>query len=402
MVVPLRDIPEAAKRLEAHGGERNLRCEVDPSKPWLNFGLRFQAGYRLQAPLVQYSGAGHNWQIVLGVTPETAGADPTYLADHVELPSVPHPEYSWESVGTFVLGEGRYRVAFAAVDDLGRVCRKEWTLDAAARPGSRAVKAAIPPNTVADLSYSEAPASTPPGPPVPRRLTVLMNGSIPYTLQNWPSRQEGVVIPRDRQPEISAMAAYRAAMPSILASLLESLPSTVIRLVVFDYDQQKETLRQDNFALKDIEKAAHAANNTEHWPVTVRELQEQPGQWGLLANLIRREIAEKDPSDAVVFLGPRIAAPGNLPPHFLELENATQPRFLYLQYNLSREGVFVSVPPEMGNKPPDERLHPMFKPLGGPDPLDAIDLVVRSLKGKTWKVYSPAVLAKAIEALKHS
>jgi hypothetical protein len=53
------DIPTAIKALESHEGEKNLQCEVEPTKPILNFGLRFQAGYLLEVPLVQYSGAGH-------------------------------------------------------------------------------------------------------------------------------------------------------------------------------------------------------------------------------------------------------------------------------------------------------------------------------------------------------
>ena len=74
-------------------------------------------------------------------------------------------------------------------------------------------------------------------------------------------------------------AAQFKPLIGILASLLERLPGTTIRLVVFDLDQQKETLRQDHFTLKDLDKAAHAANNTDHWIVTVRELQEQRGPW---------------------------------------------------------------------------------------------------------------------------
>jgi len=91
-----------ATRLDAHQGEKILRCDVDSSKPWLNFGFRFQAGYVLHVPLVQYSGRGHSWKIVLRVTPE-GSQEPVYLTDRLDLPNILHPEYIGETSGTFLL-----------------------------------------------------------------------------------------------------------------------------------------------------------------------------------------------------------------------------------------------------------------------------------------------------------
>jgi hypothetical protein len=258
-VVSPADIPAAKKRLESNESEKVLRCYVDTSKAELNFGLRFQAGYVLGVPLVQYSGTRHSWQIVLRITPESG--EPTYLTDRFELPSLVDSQYTGETPGTFLLGEGRYDAEFAAIDDKDRVCRKEWKLDAAIGRGERVVKVAIPPHTVADLSWIGS-VVTPPGTPVPRRLTVLMNGSEPYQPSDWePYRR--VIVPHTAGPEIETPMDYRSALVGILAALLEKLPGTAIRLVVFDLDQRKETLRQDGFTLKDIDKAAHAANNTE-------------------------------------------------------------------------------------------------------------------------------------------
>src|SRR5580698_7885130 len=106
------DIPAAAKALEYHEGEKSLRCDVEPTKPALNFGLRLQAGYLLEVPLVQYSGTGHTWTTTVRVAPE-GGREPVYLADLVALPKNPHPEFTAQTTGTFLLGEGRYHVEFA-------------------------------------------------------------------------------------------------------------------------------------------------------------------------------------------------------------------------------------------------------------------------------------------------
>jgi hypothetical protein len=387
------DIPAATKALEYHEGEKNLRCDVLPSKPALNFGLRLQAGYLLEVPLVQYYGAGHTWTTTLRVTPE-GGRAPAYLTDRIDLPVTSHPEFTAQTTGTFLLGEGRYHVEFAVTDDTGRICRKEWQIAAAPDRSERSIKVAMPPGAVADLSYSPTAGSAPAGTPVPRRITVLMNSSPPYKPRI--RFQPGTMVPGG-PPEF---VDYREALLGILSSLLEKLPGTAVRLAVFDLDQQREVLRQDNFTLKDMAKAAHAADDLEHWVVTVRELQEQPGKWGLLANLIRREINEPEQSDVILFLGPRIGSAGEMPAHFLEIEKRAEERFLYLQYSLAHEGILTGLPPEMRTTPPDRRP----STPGGPrelDPLDAIDLTVARLKGKTLTVYSPLEFAKAIETIKH-
>jgi hypothetical protein len=389
------DVPAAEKRIESQESEKTLRCDVDHSKAALNFGFRLQASYLLQVPLVQYSGPGHAWNILLRVTPEGAGEHPAYLADNLELPAGMHPEYIGEASGSFVLGEGRYSVKFLAYDDMGRVCRREWQIDADARRSGRAIKVAMAPNTVADLSYSTPASVTPADPPVPRRLTVLLNGSAPY--QSWPSAyRRDVISPYNDTPEFYD---YRAALLGILSSLLEKLPGTSVRLVVFDLDQQKETLRQDRFTLKDMDKAAHAANNTDHWVVTVNELQNRPSRLGLLANLIERETDAREKSDLVVFLGPQIASNGNMPPHFLDSEKGTQERFLYLQYRLSPNGIFYGTPPEMtSNSVGIGGIGTARRPP--PEGADIIDLTVARLRGKTLTVHSPLDFAKGVEAIK--
>jgi hypothetical protein len=394
-VVSPADFPAAEKRIEPQESEKILRCDVDHGKAALNFGFRLQASYLLQVPLVQYSGPGHAWNILLKVTPEGAGELPVYLADHLELPAGMHPEYIGEASGSFVLGEGRYSVKFLAYDDMGRVCRREWQIDADPRRSGRAIKVAMPPNTVADLSYSPPDSGKPADPPVPRRLTVLLNGSAPY--QSWLSYYHpGAISPYNDTPEFYD---YRAALLGILSSLLEKLPGTSVRLVVFDLDQQKETLRQDQFTLKDMEKAAHAANNTDHWVVTVSELQNRPSRLGLLANLIERETDAREKSDLVLFLGPQIASNGNMPPHFLDSEKGAQERFLYLQYRLSPNRIFYATPPEMTSNPVGVRGigRATMPPT---EEADIIDLTVARLRGKTLAVHSPLDFAKAVEAIK--
>jgi hypothetical protein len=385
-------IPAALKALEPHENEKVLRCTVQPTKPSLNFGLRFQTGYLLEVPLVQYAGAGHTWTTSIRVTPE--GGQPVYLADLVDLPMTSRPEFIAQVTGTFLLGEGRYHVDFAVADDTGRICRKEWPIVAATDRSERSVKVGIPPNTVADLSYTPT-GDAPAGPPVPRRITVLMNSSPPYKLGLRQLYQPGVMMPHLNSLE---SVDYREALVGILSSLLERLPGTVVRLVVFDLDQQREVLRQDGFTLKDMEKAAHAADDLEHWVVTVRELQQQPDRWALLENLIKRELAEPDRADVVLFLGPRVGMPAEMPAHFLDAERKSEMRFLYLQYVLAVEGMSLGPPPEMNARPTTRPQWPGG--IARIPQLDTIDLTVARLKGKTVVVHTALDFSKAIDTIK--
>lgn len=390
----------AEKLLKPGDNEKVLRCEVETSKAELNFGLRFQAGYVLQVPLVQYSGAGHFWNIALRVTPD--GAQPIYLVDRQDLPNFLRPEYSGEATGAFLVGEGQYDVEFAAVDDKERVCRKEWRIDAAIGRGQRETKFGIPARKVEDLTWT-GPKTLPAGPPRPRRLTVLLNGSDPYTSFAWsPYRRE--IVPHTGGPKIETPMDYRSALMGILASLVEKLPGTKIRLVVFDLDQQKETLRQEDFTLRDLAKAAHAANNTDHWAVTVRELQDQLTKWGMLANLVEREAGSEERPDAVLFLGPRMGPLERMPAHLFDGAKGVPLRFFYLQYRLSAEPIPYSVPEDMGPRPADGSIPPLSQPDDrmAPEVSDPIDLAVARLKGRTLKIHSPSEFAKAVEAVRQA
>jgi hypothetical protein len=383
IVVSPADAAAAEKSLAAHDGQPALRCDVAPIKPTLNFGLRFQAGYRLDIPLIQYNAVGHSWTIAVRITPE--GATPTYLTDSANLLPGTRPDGAAEITGTYLLGEGHYHAELALSDESGRVCYKDWQILAAKGISERSIKVAMAPGQVADLSYhGNRAAAMPAGPPVPRSLTILLNCSAPY-------RREGLEVSE-------SWGDYRMTLRGILESLLERLPGTAVRLVVFDLERRSESLRQDGFTLQDMPKAEHAAEDLEHDVVSVSDLQNQPGPWLFLEDLIRKEEQSPTPSDAVLFLGARIGIPSPLPAHFLDSERQVGPRFLYLQYWPDK------IPPDFdqprgtcggrGSPPCLIKKHER-------EPDDAIDLSILRLKGGTMAVHWTADFAKAVEAIKH-
>jgi hypothetical protein len=265
-----------------------LPCSVDRIQPSLDFGSRFETGYVLSVPLHVYHGSGHRWDLVFRVTPE--GGRPVYFLDPVAVPAIPQSDAVGEVRGFFLVGEGHYDVKWSLVDDQGRVCRKEWTLDAKAGRGEQV---RMPPGTVSDLSWSPAHTA---GGGYPRRITVLLNAALPVAPQAAGRATE--------KPDDAGVVAGRwATVVNLFRSLLERLPAVAVRVVVFNLDQQRELFRQDGFTAEGINRVAHAADGLEQWAVDYRVLQNKMGAWDLLANLVAREMHAAPPSDEVVFLG---------------------------------------------------------------------------------------------------
>jgi hypothetical protein len=343
--------PAAFKSLEPKPGEPPLRCEVTPLRPALNFGFRFQAGYVVRVPMDQYSGPRHRWGIIAQITPE--GGSPIYIGSRMRLPDIPKTKQEMEVGGGYLLGEGRYYVRFVLFDEVGRACRKEWSVDAKLHHGEHSVRLAMPARTVSDLALHGAP----PGPgrddAPPFRLTILMNAA-PISPRR--TRLGG----RDRM-----------LLLGTVSSLLERLPASTVRLVVFNLDQQRELYRQDDFAPAALDQVGQALNELELGLVDYKVLQNRRGHVDLLAELVNRELSAPQPSDVVLFLGPLSRFLDKVPESAVDKPEGPAPRFFYLQYRS---------PFRMESVLPD-----------------SINRAVSKLRGKTVVIRSPGDFAKAIE-----
>jgi hypothetical protein len=352
IVYPARLSPEMMD-FDGAFHEPPLKCEVTPVRPMLNFGFRFQAGYAVSVPMSQYLGKGHLWVVLARVTPE-GGGKAVYLGSRMRLPEIPRTKAQMEFGGGYLLGEGRYQVAWKMWDDTGRVCRKSWKVDARLNRGERKVKVALPPATVADLSLRGAPLTgrhEDDAPPI--RLTVLMHAS-PVSPRR--TRLGG----RDR-----------VMLLGTLSSLLDRLPVRSVKLVVFNLDQQKELYRQEDFEPQSLNSVAQSIDGVELGTVDYQVLQNPGGHLDLLADLIKGELTAQKPSDVVLFLGPMARFSDKLPSEDLERPAGATPRFYYLQYR-------------------------SLFPQGATFP-DVITRAVAKLKGKTLVIRSPGDFAKAIE-----
>jgi hypothetical protein len=384
-VTPPDRLPAAVSAFNDGREHPPLPCSIRTVKPQLNFGFRFQTGYKFETSLDPYLDGEHHWYIVFRVTPETHPGPPVYFFDSLDLQARSLRGLVGEDDGSFQTGEGRYRVKWALIDDLGRVCRQEWTVDAHLGFRERSEKVAMPPGAVDDFSSPSMESSR--TATKSRHVTILLNAGMP-------------VIRRGAQPGDSW-----GMLLSMLASTMEQMPEASFRVVVFDSQQQRELFRKDNFTADDMNVVARLVNAKEHWTVDYHSLQDAAGEWHLLRDLENKEIDAPSPADAVIFLGVPDGRFDRMPPGMPGPKTAV--RFFYLKY---------------GNPPPfpgSTRFGPGARATGAEirDPrlwtLDAItpkgaradipDFIERSvqrLKGKIFLISSPANFSKALAAIR--
>jgi hypothetical protein len=387
--------------LDPRRGERALACDVEPVRPSLSFGFRFRAGYIFRVPLTQFSGARHRWSVVTEITPEGA-TQPVTLVDVVRLPEILNNKMLGEAGGGYLLGEGRYRVRWILLDDLGRVCRKNWQIDVKRSRAESSAKVAMPPDSVADLSLrGMANGNLQPDEGRPMRLSVLVDAAPLF---------------QRRQAKMVLSAEDHVFLINVLSALLERVPTSSVRLVVFNLEQQRELFRRDGFTLESLDDMSRAMNELKLATVDYRILQNKRGHVAFVANLINQELRASPPSDAAIFLGPRERFQDKVPPEAFDQEHGPLPQFFFLRYRPFPSPLRPSPlnPPDKCDPleiSGDSGDAPKGRSRNNPCPVglanvtditgifsnDTISLAVKSMKGKAIAIQSPGEFAKAIE-----
>lgn len=337
-------------------GEPALGCEVSAIRPTLNFSFRHQAGYVVTVRMSQYRGSGHRWAMLARITPEGGDTKPVYLISRLALPDVPKTNVESKVGGGYLLGEGAYKVRWMMVDDLGRVCRKDWRVDVRLSRADRNVRVAMPPNTVWEIGLRGSrplPLENDDAPPL--RLTIFLH-TAPMFARRTRMRPSDMV-----------------TLMSTVSSLLERVPAQFVRLVLFNLDQQKELFRKDGFVLQDMGQVSQAMANIELGLVDFQVLQNKKGHVDLLTEMVNREIGTQPVSDVVLFLGPEARYFDRVPQASLEKPADGRPQFYYFQ------------------------IAPFMHPTSSPP--DTIKSAVSRLGGKTILIHTPGEFAKAIERM---
>jgi hypothetical protein len=375
-------LPAPVKGFDDRQGYEPFPCSVQPVKPTMNFGFRFQTGYTVETSLDPYLGGRHHWYIVFRVTPQDNAGPPVYFLDSIDLPAPRQTGFLAVNTGAFQTGEGRYDVRWGLLDDLGRFCRQEWTVDAHLTAAERSEKVAMPPDTAGDFSWR--PRATANGATKFRQVTILLNATMParpVTRGGLPVDQWGMLV-------------------SMLASLVEQMPGTSVRVVAFDTAQQRELFRKDDFTPADINDVAHVANARQRWAIDYQALQNPSGGWDLLRDLENKEMHATAPSETVIFLGVPQARFDKMPPGMPGPEPA--PRFFYLKYGPTPTMAQALQSMDVGGRGLDGGRSmgvPRLNPPGAADQPDLIEQSVRRLNGKIFTISTPADFSKALTTI---
>src|SRR5581483_11100721 len=128
----------------------------------------------------------------------------------------------------------------------------------------------------------------------------------------------------------------------------------------------------------------------------------------LLSRLVEGERHQEKPSDVVIFLGPQCRVLGKAPIDNADTPQARSLHFFYLELQSPTSPPVAPVPgfgppagpgaagPRAGGPP---RTIPAYGPSGGTGPHDAIEMAVRSMKGKTVIVATPADFTRAMHEI---
>src|SRR5262245_1770658 len=123
-----RDLEEAKKAFDSRRTLKPLPCDIRAVQPSPDYRLRLHAGYRIEVPLSQLRGSGHELQVYLRVVPD--GHDAVYFTSATKLPDVPKTNAAGELKGDFVVGEGNYGVEVVVQSNSSGVCRNKWRIQA--------------------------------------------------------------------------------------------------------------------------------------------------------------------------------------------------------------------------------------------------------------------------------
>jgi hypothetical protein len=394
-------------RLQRLGGAAPpLPCEIRALKPALNFGLRLQSGYVYRVPMSEFSGPAPRLTVLLRIAPPAG--QPVYLTDRFDLPATSSRSPVAEATGIFFLGEGHYRMSWLLADETGRVCRKNWELDAVAAPNT---KVAMAPGMVSGVALPGGPARL-------QRLTVLVDAA-PILPASGSALQEPAAPGDLTHLNPNARAPLASDPPPLilrpgdqtlliggLSALLERLPSAAVRLVVFNLEAQKELFRSDAFSPGSLNDVALALNQAQFGTVDYRVLMNHTGQNELLARLLNEELRAETHSDAVIILGARERFPDAFPARLLDANPRALPFFLLALETAPARAPAAATPfAGIDADPSDAEGRAMRRSAAvvvtsRPDGLaDIVSAAVRKLNGKMFAVQSPARFTKAVDEI---
>lgn len=322
---PVRLIPTDLAVLELGEPRRDLPCAVTPDKPALGFDLRLHAGYQVTVPLRELAGREGMLTIVFRVTPAQSKGRPVYFTQRVHIPFIEDEARGQVQLdGTFDVGEGEYHVDWLMRDQAERVCAEFWDIQATLSDSDREIGLVLPPGQVSDTErefFGEEP-------PVERmqgerllNIKVLVNFA--------PQRADSaVMLPQDVK-----------ALVSILRALNREPRIGAFSVVAFNLHEQKVIYRQEDAPRIDFPALGQAVDSLNLGTVSINQLSQKNPETRFLAELVRNELTQGAPVDALIFAGPKTMLEQNVPSDDLKTIGPLDYPMFYLNYILNPQAI---------------------------------------------------------------
>lgn len=350
---------------------QKLACRVSTVPAALDLGFRFQTGFTVEAPLRLHTGAAHRWSLVLRVTPDQE-ATSIWLYSEVPVAAVPDAKAHAEVSGSFLVGEGRYRVELRLTDEHSRTCSKRWTVRAKLGKQMGGIRPGLPAGAVDDRLLSRSGASVPRDlPDTSNGLSILLNAS-PID----PGRVR--LSPHDKTQLLSA-----------LLSVAERVAATSVRVSVFSLDLQREIYQTASFTRQSFVELSRALNAVEFGIVDFNVLQRPTGHRDFFAALVRREMQAQP--QALIVLGP-VSRWTDHPARFLYYGG--EPRTVVYNLQIQFPGARSNLAVHTEETGPVQRVENRMS--GPPLRPDLVEQTAAILGGHTRQVHEPEDLAEAI------
>ncbi len=333
-------------------GERELRCEMRRFPPTLDYSLRIWTGFNVQVPAEQIVLDGRESRMVevFRVTPQSPAGAPVYFFQVLGVPKPPEQanlkKTTLSVAGGFLAGAGKYQVEWLLVHSSGVRCRESWNFTVPAK--STALKEG-------ELAPVEAALWTgfPEGAPK-RRVSILIHAS-----PVWPRRY------------LSRLSAWdRQILLSTLSAVLRQGGFSSASVTIFDLERRRTLLREEHFEPRSLRRLMRQLAQVDYSTISMETLGQSPSPRPFLEEMLRTELRQAEPPDAVVFIGSRWRGGPKLD----------------------------GVSPALKEAMPKVWLLAFSTPLTVTEP-DSLSSLVKAVRGKVISIYAPGDLAAALKDL---
>jgi hypothetical protein len=324
--------------------QAGLRCRVASDPPRLGFTLRQWAGYSAILPVEQFQ-PGARVAVLTRVTAE--GAKPVYFFQGLGLRRIPRRDAQAYVSGGVMVGPGKYRVAFLAVDQQGRSCRKEWTWNV-----PRGKTDGLAPGTIEDLGLDQWKGFTANSATGIRRVSVVLHAAPIYR----------------RRYAVKLSGWDRYVLVSVLRSVLEQSGASSARVIVHDWFGRKVLFEDGDFTPASYEKLVAALEDASYGTVDYKVLRDGPGPAAFLNQLLDRARVSPEPQ-ALVFAGPEAGIADKRTADSETWKADPTPAFYV--------------------------VFPRF--VTGPE--DIVARFVKTVKGRVYSIFAPTDLARALRGI---